>query len=198
MKQEERRQQTKKLLLDTIKTLIQLKGCDAITMADIVNSSGLSKGAIFHYVKSKDELFTWVLQDRLEQINAGFMKQVAEKPNFEQPMNQIADSLWELEDKMDITNQVWMYLLSRADQPVVGEVLARFYDQTYTYSKAWIEQGQIHGVISKELDAKKTAEMFVLISYGIRLRAVIPGVEISFGVPEFISFINKQLLSKEK
>ncbi|MCH5584489.1 TetR/AcrR family transcriptional regulator [Shimazuella sp. AN120528] len=197
MRQEERRSQTKKLLLDTVISLIQSKGCEAVTMADIVNNSGLSKGAIFHYIKSKDELFAWVLQDRLEQVNEGFMQQVVKNPNFEQPMKQIADSLWELEDKNDITNQVWMYLLSKAEQPMVGEVLTRFYAQSFSYSKIWIEQGQIHGVIPKELDAIKTAEIFVLISYGIRLRSAIPGVEASFGVSDFISIINQQLGKKK-
>jgi AcrR family transcriptional regulator len=193
MKQEERRQKTKKLLLDTVISLIESKGCEAITMSDIVNTSGLSKGAIFHYIKSKDELFTWVLQDRLEKINERFMQQVDKNPHFEQPMKQIADSLWELEVKTNITNQVWMYLLGKADQPMVGKVLTRFYDQSYSYSKAWIEQGQMHGVISKELDAKKTAEMFVLMSFGIRLRSAISEIELSFGVADFISFISQQL-----
>lgn len=196
MKQEERRIQTKKLLLDTVKSLILAKGCDAVTMADIVSASGLSKGAIFHYIKSKDELFTWVLQDRLEQINENFMHQVAKNPNFEQPMKQIADSLWQLEDKTDITNKVWMYLIGKADQPVVEEVLTRFYEQSLLYSKTWIEQGQMHGVISKELDAKKTAEMFVLMSFGIRLRSAIPEIEVSFGVSEYISFISQQLMNE--
>lgn len=197
MKQEERRLQTKKLLLDTVKSLIQSKGCESITMADIVNTSGLSKGAIFHYIKSKDELFAWVLQDRLEHINERFMKQIDKNPNFEQPMKQIADSLWELEDKADITNQVWMYLLSKADQPVVGEVLTQFYDQSYSYSKAWMEQGQTHGVISKNLDTKKTAEMFTLMSFGIRVRSAIPGVEVSFGISDYISFIHQQLIKQD-
>ena len=196
MKQEERRIQTKKLLLDTVKSLILAKGCDAVTMADIVSASGLSKGAIFHYIKSKDELFTWVLQDRLEQINENFMHQVAKNPNFEQPMKQIADSLWQLEDKTDITNKVWMYLIGKADQPVVEEVLTRFYEQSLLYSKTWIEQGQMHGVISKELDAKKTAEMFVLMSFGIRLRSAITEIEVSFGVSEYISFISQQLMNE--
>ena len=68
MKQEERRKQTIRLLLDATKELIREKGGHSITMKDIMDQSGLSKGSIFHYVKSEDEIFVWVLQDRLENL----------------------------------------------------------------------------------------------------------------------------------
>lgn len=193
VKQEERRLRTKKLLLDTVKSLIRSKGCEDMTITDIVRASGLSKGAIFHYIKSKDELFTWILQEHLEQTNENFKQQVAKNPNFEQPMKQIADRLWGLADKSDITNQVWMYLLSKTDQPVVEEVLTRYYQHLYSYSTEWIEQGQQHGVISNEIHAKKTAELFVLLSLGIRMRSVIPKAETTFGIDDFIAFIHQQL-----
>ncbi|WP_028777429.1 TetR/AcrR family transcriptional regulator [Shimazuella kribbensis] len=196
MKQEERRLQTQKLLLDTIKKLILEKGCDAIRMADIMQESGLSKGAIFHYVKSKDELFAWVLQDRLDMINKNFFQQVAQNPNFDQPMLQIAESFSALEDQHDITNQVLMYLLSKAQQPIVENVLTHFYEQSYTNSIEWIKTGQRHSVISKTLDAEKWAEMFVLISFGLRLRSVIPRKENNFDSKDFSLFIQDQLSKK--
>jgi AcrR family transcriptional regulator len=197
MKQEERRSQTKKLLLDTVKSLIQTKGCNLVTMADIMQLSGLSKGAIFHYVKSKDELFAWVLQDRLEQINMQFSQKVdSSNPTFEQPMQQIANHLWQLEDDNDITNQVLIYLVSKAQQPVVAEALMQFYEQSVLYSKKWIIEGKSHGVISQELHAAKTAEMFVLLSFGFRLRSTIQTADESFGIQDYISFIHQQLQGK--
>ncbi|WP_244226785.1 TetR/AcrR family transcriptional regulator [Paenibacillus protaetiae] len=73
---EERREQTTRPLLDSIKELIREKGCHSITMKDIMEKSGLSKGVIFHYVKSKDEIFAWMLQERLEETNDHFMNAV--------------------------------------------------------------------------------------------------------------------------
>lgn len=58
MKQEERRQQTIRRLLDTTKALIEDVGCKSLTMKDIVDRSCLFKGAIFHYVKSKNEFLS--------------------------------------------------------------------------------------------------------------------------------------------
>lgn len=94
MKQEERRQQTIRLLLDTTKGLIQEKGCHSITLKDIMDKSGLSKGAIFHYVKSKDEIFVWVLQERLEETNERFMNEVEQgRQTFDEPMQKISESI---------------------------------------------------------------------------------------------------------
>src|SRR5690625_290372 len=76
MRQKERREQTMRTLLSTTKQLIIEKGCNSITLNDIIKQSGLSKGAIFHYVKSKDEIYTLVLLERLEEINDRFQKQV--------------------------------------------------------------------------------------------------------------------------
>src|SRR5690625_453682 len=76
MKQHERRQQTIQTLLQATKQLIEEKGCDLITLKDIMERSGLSKGAIFHYVKTKDEIYALVLLERLEEINQRFQKQV--------------------------------------------------------------------------------------------------------------------------
>ncbi|WJH36008.1 TetR/AcrR family transcriptional regulator [Paenibacillus sp. CC-CFT747] len=47
MKQEERRQQTTRALLEAARELIVEKGCHAVTMNDIMERTGLSKGRFF-------------------------------------------------------------------------------------------------------------------------------------------------------
>lgn len=190
MKQEERRQQTTHLILETTKALIQEKGCHSITMKDIMENSGLSKGAIFHYVKSKDEIFAWVLQERLNQINDRF-HQVIERGDktFAGPMQAISDSLTALEDPDDVTNRVLMYLLGKEDQPVIAEVLQQFYAQSVAFSKVWISAGQHHGVIPASVDTDRTAELFVLLSLGLRVRSSVPIGKTSFQAPDFAAFM---------
>ncbi|MCR8644331.1 TetR/AcrR family transcriptional regulator [Paenibacillus sp. N1-5-1-14] len=174
MKQEERRQQTTQLLLDTTKSLIHEKGCEAITMKDLMERSGLSKGAIFHYIKSKDEIFAWVLQDRLEETNRQFIGEVAVNPNFTGPMQRIADRFTELTNPEDITNKVLMYLLGKEEQPLVADALRQYYERSVILSKEWITTGQQAGVIPDSIDADQVAEMFVLLTTGLRVRSTIP------------------------
>ena len=146
--------QTTQLILETTKQLIHEKGCETLTMKDIMEGSGLSKGAIFHYVKSKDEIYAWVLKERNEMINKSFMGEVKQGGNeFEGPMEKIADMLQNLEDPQDVSNKVLKYLLGKEDQPAVAaDVLHEFYEQTTRYSKLWILTGQQYGVIPATID----------------------------------------------
>lgn len=196
MKQDERRLQTTRLLQETIKELIREKGCDSITMKDIMDRSGLSKGAIFHYVKSKDELFVWVLQERLEKTNELFMIEVEQgRRSFNEPYQKIFESILAYENA-DVTNKVLMYLLGKEDQPVIAEALKQYYKRSVFLSRQWIETGQRHGVISESVDAGKTAEMFVLLTIGLRVRSTIPSVPAVFKAQEFSSFIIDILKSR--
>lgn len=190
MKQEERRQQTVQLLLQTVAGLIEEKGCDRITMNDMIERSGLSKGAIFHYVKTKDEIFALILRERLEAIDSRFVGK-AERPNpgFEGPLREITKSLPALEDSRDITNQILMYLLGRSGQPAVEEALGSFYAHSLRLSRQWIVDGQRHGVIPESIDADQTAELFVLISCGLRMRAAMFGSPSAFDADRFAAFI---------
>ncbi|WP_346728951.1 TetR/AcrR family transcriptional regulator [Lederbergia citrea] len=80
-------------------------------MKDIMERTGLSKGASFHYVKSKDELFVWVLQERLEETNELFMNEVEQgRRSFDEPYQKIFESISAYVDA-DVTNNVLMYLL---------------------------------------------------------------------------------------
>ncbi|MBW5446116.1 TetR family transcriptional regulator [Cohnella sp. CFH 77786] len=196
MKQEERRKQTTKLLLDTTKELIREKGCHTITMKDIMARSGLSKGAIFHYVKSKDEIFVWVLQDRLEETNRRFMNEVEQgRRSFPEPMRMIAESI-EAYAKADLTNKVLMYLLGKEDQPVIAEALRQHYDRSVELSRQWIEVGQRHGAIPESVDAAKAADMFVLLTLGLRVRSTIPSTQAVFGAQDFTALITNILHPK--
>ncbi|WP_339320943.1 TetR/AcrR family transcriptional regulator [Paenibacillus sp. FSL W8-0194] len=198
MKQEERRQQTTRLLLDTVKELIQEKGCHAMTMKDIMDRSGLSKGAIFHYVKSKDEIFAWVLQERLEETNTQFMNEVElGRRSFEEPMRKIAESILQYENAQDVTNKVLLYLLGKEDQPVIAEVLQQYYERSMELSKQWIVTGQRYGVIPASVDADKTADMFVLLTLGLRVRSSIPLTAASFKGLDFTSMISDMLQSRK-
>lgn len=194
MKQEDRRQQTLRTLLDTVKALVTEKGCHSVTMKDIMDRSSLSKGAIFHYVKSKDELFVRVLQERLEETDRDFRSEVdADAPSFADPMRKIADSISSYENKEDPTNKILLYLLGKEDQPLIAEALKTYYERSVDLSRQWIETGQRHGVIASGIDPARTADQFVLLTMGMRMRASIPGAPQRFDARVFAEWISDLL-----
>src|SRR5690625_319191 len=172
MKQQERREQTIQTLLSATKQLIIEKGCDSTTLNDIMRKSGLSKGAIFHYVKTKDEIYTLVLLERLEEINDRFQEQVKKrKKEFEGPLHEITKKMMSLNEPNEITNQIFVYLLSKTGRPEVDYALNEFYNQSVSLSQQWIKTGKDHHVISETIDTVKTGELLVLLSLGLRMRA---------------------------
>ncbi|PYI56976.1 TetR/AcrR family transcriptional regulator [Paenibacillus flagellatus] len=194
MKQEERRQQTMRLLMETTKELVLEKGCPFVTMQDIMNRSGLSKGAIFHYVKSKDEIFVRLLDERLEETNARFLHEIEQgRLTFEEPMQVIRESIVAYGEAHDATNKVLMYLLGKEDAPVVAAGLKRYYERSVALSRLWIETGQRHGRIPETIDAESTAELFVLLTFGLRVRASIPDAKAVVSGHDLASFIADKL-----
>ena len=194
MKQEERRRNTIRLLMDTTTALIRLKGCHSLTMKDIMDNSGLSKGAIFHYVGSKDEIFIWVLEEQLEETHKRFLAEVAsEEQTFAGPMQAIADGIALYDNERNVTNQVLMYLLGREERPAIAEALGRYYDKCVQMSAEWIQTGQKHGVIPESVDAVKTADMFVLLTFGLRMRSGIPKGAAAFTGQDLSAFISSLL-----
>lgn len=193
MKREQKREQTLQLLLETTKALISEQGCTQTTLNDIMKRSGLSKGAIFHYVSSKDELLALVLKASLDETNRHFIETVQQSGNqFEAPMQALAERMSVLGDAGDVTNLILVYLIGRSEQPAVKEVLNGFYQQAVEMSKMWITTGQEHGVIPRHIDAAQTAELFVLLSYGLRVRTAITSGSI-FGISDFTRFITGML-----
>jgi AcrR family transcriptional regulator len=160
------------LLLQTAERLIEEKGCRRTTLQEIMNETGLSKGAIYHYVSSKDELFGLVLRERLNAVNDRFFEAVKRSGNLTDPLRAIAQMLEQLHDEKDVTSRILIYLLIQRDNPVIERMLAEFYEKHVNLSIGWIETGQQAGVISPEVDARKTGELFVLISYGMRVRGM--------------------------
>jgi len=194
LKRELKREQSKRKLLETAKALIREKGCTHLTLQDIADRSGLSKGGIFHYVKSKDELMGWVLRESLEETDRRFQKATEQDgKTFEGPMREIAAGLPNLEDPDDAANRVFMYLLGKCDIPEVREQLRRFYGHSLQFSKRWIAAGQEAGVIPRSVDADKTAELFVLISLALRVRSVLGAEGSAFGSGDFASLMERLL-----
>ncbi|MBU5351745.1 TetR/AcrR family transcriptional regulator [Paenibacillus barcinonensis] len=173
MKNEDRRKQTTEQLLKATKELLRDKGCHSITLKEIMERSGLSKGAIFHYVKTKDEIFVWILLEHLDMIHEAVLNNIAEAEikTFEGPMQIIAANLSGMEDRELITNKVLAYLLGKEDDPEVSKALQQFYDTSVKHSAHWIELGQQHQVINRSVDANSMGELFVLLSTGLRVRS---------------------------
>jgi AcrR family transcriptional regulator len=163
------------LILETAEQLIREKGCRQTTLQDIIDRSGLSKGAIYHYVSGKDELFGLILKSRMESANERFEQTVAETARGEAkaPIQSIVRSMMSNTAQEDVTGKIFTYLLSQIDNPKVAAIMQDVYDYSLQTSSRWIEIGQKAGAIPSAIDARRMATLFVVFTYGLRVYRII-------------------------
>jgi len=166
------------ILLETEELILE-KGCRNTTLKDIIERTGLSKGAIYHYVASKDELFGLILKTKIEQVNEKFNQLISHS------MGAVPDAgrfgmatqfFHSRQNPNDVGNLIFVYLLSQDDEKVKSILKS-----VYQYSKAtgvqWIEMGQQNGVIPPTIDAEKMATLFMTFSYGLRVTQILSSSE---------------------
>ncbi|WP_180242384.1 TetR/AcrR family transcriptional regulator [Bacillus sp. AFS029533] len=163
------------LILSATEQLIEEKGCRQTTMQDIIDRTGLSKGAIYHYVTGKDELFGLILKARTEQINTKFFEIVSkeETVGINDPLNVIANGVAKHSTEQDVTNKIFIYLLGRMDNQKVEEILKDVYSHSLAISTKWIEVGQEEGAIPLVVNAEKMASIFLTFMYGLRVQSTV-------------------------
>ena len=74
MNQREKSFATKNKILNAASMLFLEKGYEETTMQDIMERSGVSKGAIYHYFASKQEIISFMIKDAQKHINTRFLE----------------------------------------------------------------------------------------------------------------------------
>jgi AcrR family transcriptional regulator len=162
----ERRQQIYQAAL----TCFGRKGFHLTTMDDIVNESGLSKGALYWYFKSKKALFLAMFQEMMEQLGQEWAVMVADESTSatEQIQASLAffrSELKELLPLFGILMEGWA--LTRFDEDV--EALTReLYQPFLELMKEIIETGVNRGEFQVE-DPESSALVITTLIDGIML-----------------------------
>ncbi len=181
-------------LLETTEALIQERGCQQTTLQEIMNRSSLSKGAIYHYVRSKDELFGIILQVRMEGVNKQFVRAKNEKDaGLEEPLGAITKGMSYLTDPNDVSNLIFTYLLGRKEEAFISQILSNMYEYSKQTVISWIEAGRQAGVIPSAINAEQTAVMLMTFSYGLRVRTMIGPEEHPVTEEEIYHFMHQAL-----
>ena len=74
-------EETVRKILDTAERLFIETGYDRASLQEIIDETGLSKGAIYHHFASKEDIF-YAVCDRIGQRNAGELVAVRDGPSL--------------------------------------------------------------------------------------------------------------------
>ena len=161
MKQEEKSLLAKNKILMAASEVFAQKGYDAATMQDIMEKCGLSKGAIYHHFKSKEEIMQ-TLGDRMFFENNPF--ETVEKRTDLNGLQKIKELL-KINGSDTERNQFNMQAISIFKDP---HILMNAIKSNRDYlTPKWlelIEEGKRDGSIKTEY-AKEIAELLPLINF---------------------------------
>jgi AcrR family transcriptional regulator len=175
---EEYKEKKRQEILQSAHVCFAEKGFEASTVDDIVARSGLSKGAIYNYFKSKDEIYLALMEGQTNDSGSKFAKAIAERETSLEKLNYLIEAYLNNDpnDEENIGHAIVHYefrLYSTRNPKLKGLLTERYRNFFVSLLTGIIKEGQIAGEFNKELDPEIYADIFWAIVNGATLQATI-------------------------
>ncbi len=171
---------TKELILQKSFALFLKKGYDGVSMDDIQTQIGLSRGAIYHHFKSKEQIYKEVIDNYLLSSLTVFLDIAGTNPStllraIEENLTQRKIFIQKLRKitAHKIDDFFYFKLAFQADEYYKGfsQKITLLNSKEFERWKAAVLHAIETGEIRKNLDADYVAQMFVMIPQGLGLAA---------------------------
>ena len=195
---DERRDQ----ILSAALSLFATKGLSATKIADIAIKTGMSQGLIYHYYKSKEEIFTWLIGSAMSKMNEaalGLEKlPVSAKEKIVMAVEGLLNGFDENADTSNYYFLITQTALSDAYPEEAKAIIRSQNDVKYEVIARIMKQGQMDGTV-KNHDAKEMATLFFSSINGLALNKAVYGPR--FKMPDkniLLSMFLKEIETKRK
>jgi AcrR family transcriptional regulator len=147
------------------------KGYAATTIDDIVRHLGMSKGAIYNYFSSKEDMYAQMMDGRMNRLVAslrgGFEQEAAAAPKLRYLIQRLTSQ--PLEDLRRLLSFHLEYSLHASRHDELKASLRKHTDSALSFMAELIAEGQRRGEFRPEVDARLAASMFWALRDGIAL-----------------------------
>jgi AcrR family transcriptional regulator len=149
----EYREEARRKIMDAALHVAAAKGYHDATMDDVADSIGVSKGTLYLYFKSKEELFKAInerFQDRLkESLNRMFTQ--GKFPDFN---NMFGDEPFPRED----FTSLWLELASESTRDeTLRKMIAAAVEKRIELIQTWLEEQKKKGDVNAKADSRYTS-----------------------------------------
>lgn len=175
---------TKRHILRITFALFLQKNFKEVTMKEIVEKTGLSKGAFYHYFESKEQLFGEVISYFFESL----MSADAEREHaatfqefYISAANQVnrinTDFLPDNQATHEIFNLNFFSLIFDALKLIPGfqQQMREYHDQERAQWTRMVARARQHGEISSTLSDERIAELFLFTADGLAMKGTLYG-----------------------
>lgn len=169
---------TKEKILSSAMKLMLEKGFNEVSLNHIISDSGVSKGAFYHYFKSKDELF-------VELFNVYFFNYLDEfyavLDNGEVPIEKklffLADQMVEIVDVyMKTSSNMGFYLIffeAMSKFEDLKRLLSKHYNDLHDKLEQILEDGKSEGKIRPDVDSGAVSLQLISTAEGLMLMCMV-------------------------
>ncbi|MBO8157585.1 MAG: TetR/AcrR family transcriptional regulator [Bacillaceae bacterium] len=174
---EEYKEKKRNQILDSAMDCFAEKGYKNTTMDDIVKQSGMSKGALYNYFKSKEDIYLSLLERNTDRTFEYFQKGFTEAETATEKLRRLLSLYYQ----MDHTDQDWLgrqrvYLEFWIDASMNDELRQSMMihsEKFIHFLKEIVEEGKEKGEFRKDIDSQMISEAFWAMNDGVRLHLLV-------------------------
>jgi AcrR family transcriptional regulator len=163
----------KKRIVDAAIQVFAEKGFHQAKMTDIAKKLGVSKGTIYQYFKSKEDLFEAVVQIPLEKVREEPIADLLESGNLlDITSNTFYDKLWSM--PLFFSEPTWptslmFEITSEASRnPTLANSLHAMYDEALNGLMRYFEDQKEKGIIRPEINTHHLAMGLIALQDGLQ------------------------------
>jgi AcrR family transcriptional regulator len=146
------------------------KGYHHTRMEDVVREAGLSKGALYHHFRNKEQLFMAVLEEMMQESQTELELALAQTTSVEAALRQIFEQLLvAIERQPELYCGLMDFLLLALRKREFRASLSARYEQLIAQTEAALILGVKRGEFSAAIDVRRSAQALITGQDGIAL-----------------------------
>jgi AcrR family transcriptional regulator len=165
---EDRKHETHERILAAAEELFLTRGLKETSMNDIVEATGLSKGALYSHFDGKEELILAIHERKIEETIEQFTGSIPGAMGTMEKLSRLADLALSLDAyprTFQASNFEFMAAVSR--NPAAQPALNKRYSRLTGFIKAIIEEGQASGEFREDVNAGQVAAILFAAAEGL-------------------------------
>jgi len=166
------KEERRNLLLDSALECFAAKGFESTTIDHIVKHAGVSKGAVYHYFKSKEEIYVELINNGIEKFISFMHAQFATAKTTTEKLQMLVATCSNTDRTPRQSNTMYIlfeFYIYGARHPELREMIQDLIYQLRILLIDVIEEGKERGEFRPEVDAKRVSMLFWAFRNGIGL-----------------------------
>lgn len=181
---DEYKEKKRKEILESAFEAFGEKGFQVSTIDDIVSLSGMSKGAIYNYFESKEEIYIQLMNMRTDQDFAKIDKQFADMKTATEKLTYLFSVYTRAESNLKWQNSIRVHIefwITSSRQEELQKLMIDRYNHKYlSYLENVIQDGIDKGEFHESSDPRLVASLFWGIIDGVCLHYSVIGEQFAY------------------